>query len=37
MQLLVLAAAGFSLGRTGETPVPPKKLGEKYSLGRNSV
>jgi hypothetical protein len=35
--MTIFVAAGFSLRRTGETPVPPKKLSEKYSLGRNSV
>jgi hypothetical protein len=35
--MIVFVAAGFSLRCTGETPVPPKGLGEKYSIGRNSV
>jgi hypothetical protein len=30
-------AAGFSLRCTGETPVPPREIGKKYSLGRNSI
>jgi hypothetical protein len=34
--MVVFVAAGFSLRRTGETPVPPRKLEEKYSIGRNS-
>jgi hypothetical protein len=29
--------AGLAYTCTGETPVPPKKLGEKYSIGRNPV
>jgi hypothetical protein len=37
VQMVVFVAAGFSLRRTGETPVPPEKLEEKYSIGRNSV
>jgi hypothetical protein len=32
-----LVAAGFSLRRTGGTPVPPNWFFEKYSIGRNSV
>ena len=35
--MIVFVAAGFSLRCTGETPVPPKELGEKNSIGRNSV
>jgi hypothetical protein len=35
--MVVFVAAGFSLRRTGETPVPPRKVGKKYSIGRNSV
>jgi hypothetical protein len=35
--MIVFVAAGFSLRGTGKTPVPPKELGEKYSIGRNSV
>ncbi len=34
IQMIVFVAAGFSLRGTGETPVPPKKLVEKYSFGR---
>jgi hypothetical protein len=30
-------AAGYSLRRTGETPVPPEKVLDKYSIGRNSL
>jgi hypothetical protein len=36
-QMLVFAAAGFSLRRTGETPMPPKKLRERYFLGDNPL
>jgi hypothetical protein len=35
--MIFFVAASFSLRRTGETPVPPKKSAEKYSIGRNSV
>jgi hypothetical protein len=27
--MVVFVAAGFSLRRTGETPVPPRKVGRK--------
>jgi hypothetical protein len=27
--MVVLVAAGFSLRRTGETPVPPRRVGRK--------
>ena len=29
VQMVVFVAAGFSLRRTGETPVPPRKVGRK--------
>jgi len=35
--MIVFVAAGFSLRGPGETPVPPKKLGENDSIGRKSV
>jgi hypothetical protein len=35
--MIVLVAAGFSLRCTGETPVPPKELGENYTIGRKSA
>jgi hypothetical protein len=35
--MIVFVAAGFSRRGTGETPVPPKDLAEKYSMGRNPV
>jgi hypothetical protein len=34
---IAFVAAGFSLRCTGETPVPPRELGKKYLIGRNSV
>jgi hypothetical protein len=34
---VAFVAAGFSLRGTGETPVPPRKIGKKYSIARNSV